>query len=76
MRPFVNLEPGTTHLWYKEGMRLLRLFLLVLLAAAPLAAQQEPFSVEKLLSLQRISDPQVIVFSLERPLLHGDGDGV
>ncbi|MCX6615804.1 MAG: S9 family peptidase [Acidobacteria bacterium] len=39
-------------------MRFVGPLLLVLLAAGPLAAQKKPFSIEKLLSLERISDPQ------------------
>ena len=40
-------------------MAFLRVVVLIVLAAAPLAAQKQPFTVEKLLELQRISDPQV-----------------
>ncbi len=40
-------------------MRFLRLWTIVLLAATALAAEKKPFTVEKLLALHRISDPQV-----------------
>jgi len=40
-------------------MRWTRLLIVCLLAAAPLAAQKKPFTVEKLWALHRVSDPQV-----------------
>ncbi len=54
-------------------MRWIRLCLIVLIGVAPLAAQKKPFTVEKLLSLHRISGPQVspdgrtVLFSVVSP---------
>ena len=53
--------------------KMTRLALIALVMAAPLAAQKKPFTVEKLLQLHRLSDPQVspdgrtVLFSVATP---------